>query len=949
MRTSYNALRVVLASGTLLLPGALLTAAPARQIEEVVVTAERKESSVQDTSISITAFTSETLEDFGIRNQSDLQNMIPATTIQPYDSTVRGVGRNFRNLGGDPGVATYMNGVYSEDLYTATIGSLWDVERVEVLRGPQGTLYGRNAVGGAINFLYKKPSDEFEASVKAVAGNYGTKDLYGVVSGALIENTLNARLTASSRRHDGWVEERGIGPDLDSGDETNIALQLEWLITDNLTLNLRSNQADVDRVMGGADGGGLIVLSGENVYGDQQRNFTRQSHSLRAIDPTVTDPTSSAFRNPLQSVYTFPNPTTGGTIQAQYVRPGVDEASSVINYGTSATYPNNECVFTDRSNIKGDDLCAYTNGLNKELFDQQGNQLELTYDLSETMTLKYLFGYNDLIYERTTDDDSTASLVDDRQYYVNHEAEYASHEFQLFWDTSESLSFTSGIFFYDSKIDQRYDFYSSTGTQKYTDPAFAQDAILATVAPGAIPGNPPLTFLAGATPIDVNTAAEAAQAANAPVGTFTTATGPWLGDSSLGSVPHGPQTLGSDTHVLNQTRREAFAIYTQGVWDITDLLTLTFGLRYAEDDITGEERLAQYAESTAVLDGLAAAGLPLTLLQTNVIRGAVDPTTLGLTGAVEPWLGGVPIVFGAYRNLARVDTATTWRVNLDYNLTDSMLVYANVTTGYRSGGFNLAFFSQTPEYEPEELVAYELGLKGQYFEGTLQANGSVYFYDYSSIHTATEEACPATPTTQSVQSACAVSESTTSVQAAPGAEVYGLEAELLWLATDELTMGGNFSYTHAEFSESFIVVDGSDPTVPGQIYDATNEFERARDVNGQRLPQVPESKLSVFADYQFELGDNGRVNVLGNYSYISKVYFSAFESALDTAPAYDRIDLRATWTSSSEQIQVTGFVNNITDEIGIRQILQHGVADGYRRTAQVTEPRVFGIEFTYSM
>ena len=93
--------------------GALVTimAAPValaegRQIEEVIVTAERQEASIQDTSISITAFTGDFIEDFGIRNQKDLQNFVPATTIQPYDATVRGVGRNFRALGGDPGVAT---------------------------------------------------------------------------------------------------------------------------------------------------------------------------------------------------------------------------------------------------------------------------------------------------------------------------------------------------------------------------------------------------------------------------------------------------------------------------------------------------------------------------------------------------------------------------------------------------------------------------------------------------------------------------------------------------------------------------------------------------------------------------------------------------------------------------------------------------------------------------
>ena len=106
-----------------------------RKIEEVIVTAERREASIQDTSMSITAFTTEFMDDFGIRNQEDLQNFVPATTIQPYDATIRGVGRNFRALGGDPGVAVYMNGVYSEDLLTATAQTFWDVSRVEVLRG----------------------------------------------------------------------------------------------------------------------------------------------------------------------------------------------------------------------------------------------------------------------------------------------------------------------------------------------------------------------------------------------------------------------------------------------------------------------------------------------------------------------------------------------------------------------------------------------------------------------------------------------------------------------------------------------------------------------------------------------------------------------------------------------------------------------------------------------
>ncbi len=928
------------------------TMAAKAQIEEVIVTAERREASVSDTSISITAFTGEMLEDFGIRNQSDLQNVIPATTIQPYDAAIRGVGRSFRNLGGDPGVSTYMNGVYSEDLYTATIGSLWDLERVEVLRGPQGTLYGRNAVGGAMNFLYRKPTDEFEGSFKTIVGSYGTIDAYGMISGPLIEDVLNSRLTYSNRRHDGWVEEMADGPDLDSGDEQNIALQFEWLINDKMSLNVRGNKAEVDRTFGGADGGGLIVLAGENTVlptGDLTRNYDVLTNRMRAVDPTQTNPLANDFLNPAQQVFTYTNPVTGAPIQAQRVRPGIDPGSHVRNHGFGSNLGPTDCLFTDKGDIDGDDLCAYTNGLNVEQFDQAAVQVEFNWDISESVSFKYIFGYNDLLYERITEDDSSASQINDRQFYVNHEAEYVSHELQLFWDLGSSMTFTSGVFFYDSTIDQRYDFYSSVGQNQFVDPTWGLDGILAAVAPGVVPGDPPLTFLQGnPNLITVESAKDAARAAGSPEGTFQVVTGPWLGDASLGSIPHGIETLGSDLHSTNKTEREAFAAYTQGVWDINEVFTLTVGVRYAYDDITGEELLAQYTETMAIPNAL---GLDLGTI--NILRGAIDPATLELTGAVDPWLGGVPIQFGAFRELSRRDEKVTARINLDWNLNDDSLLYLNVTTGYRSGGFNLAFFSQTPEYEPEELIAYELGYKGRFLDNSLQFTGSVYLYDYESIHTRTEEACPPgiSPgdTPEDLGSACQVVNSTTSIQAAPGAETWGIEAELLWLASENLTIGGNFSYTDTEYTDTFLVVDGADPTIPGAIYNGLNNPDRVRDLKGNPLPRIPEIKYNLYATYAWPLGDSGNVEFTGSYSYVDEVFFSAFQNELDRAPSYQRLDLRTSWTSADDTWVVSGFVNNVFDEIGIRQILRHGAADGYRRTAQVTEPRVYGLEVTYNI
>ena len=116
--------------------------------------------------------------------------------------------------------------------------------------------------------------------------------------------------------------------------------------------------------------------------------------------------------------------------------------------------------------------------------------------------------------------------------------------------------------------------------------------------------------------------------------------------------------------------------------------------------------------------------------------------------------------------------------------------------------------------------------------------------------------------------------STASVQAAPGAEIFGAEFDLLWLVNESLTLGGNFSYTDTEFTETFFIVDGADPTIPGAIYTGQNNGDRVRDVKGNPLPRIPEMKASAYAAYNWALGDSGSIDVMGTYSWIDEVYFS---------------------------------------------------------------------------
>ncbi len=926
-----------------------------RQIEEVTVTAERREASIQDTSISITALTAESLDDFGIRNQEDLQNFIPATTIQPYDSTIRGVGRNFRALGGDPGVATYMNGIYSEDLLTATAATFWDVERIEILRGPQGTLYGRNAVGGAINVLYKPPEDELDYSFKSVLGSFGTNEWYGMVNTPLIDDTLSARVNFSLRDRDGIVKDLGGGEDIDSLGTENVAGQFKWTPTDTVEVNVRQNFMEIDRSFGGANGGGLVVLNEE---GNPYRNTDSLVPGYRFIDPDNTDMAnydSNNWYDQSKPIMTFVNPITGSIDQAQPNRPGIDfadfngfqnAAASLdgFNFTSPATAARyNECVFPGE--IDGDALCAATNGLNSEVFEQQGTQLSASWDVSDRLELKYLYGFNKLTYKRTTDDDNTASMFHDRQFYVNHEADYTSHEIQAFYDVGDSVSITSGYFVYDATIDQRGDFYSSVGEARllnaYEDnTALSAGAAAAIGAPG-LAGISASTLAFGGAPMvnlfsakDSCNVASPADSCQRNGGGNNLQTSAWYGDDGSNpalNVINGPSTSATDLLYATQTKREAFAAYTQGVWDINETFALTLGVRYAEDQVAAEENLFRYSETGA--DGFLALYGGLAVV--NRINGGLVADADGnlIVPTEKATNGGIPFALSVYRPFMRTDRETTGRVNLDWNVTDSALVYFSATSGYRSGGYNLVFFSNTPTYDPEELIAYEIGYKTQLLNNTMQLNGSFYLYDYDNIHTVGTEVT-------------SIGGTTTSVLEAPGARVLGAEAEATWLVNDYLTLGGNFSFTPSEYTETLLISDASKYDAPGSLYP---EFESlTQDVKGNQLLQVPEGKATLWGGYLLPLSGGSQVELFGIFSWTDEVYFSPFQSEAEKAEAYSRTDLRATWSSLNSNWVVSGFVNNVFNDVANLQILRQGEAEFFRHNAGTTVPRLYGVEFTYT-
>lgn len=440
-----------------------------RTIEEVIVTAERRESTVQDTAIAVTAFTADFIKEFGLRNQEDLQNYIPATTIQPYDIAIRGVGRNFRTLGGDPGVSTYLNGIYSEDFGIAsTEGALYDVDRIEVLRGPQGTLYGRNSIGGAVNFHSARPTQEFDAEMRVIGGNFGTHEYYGFLSGPLLPDVLAARLTGVKRYRDGYINDtspNGSG-DINSINDQNFALSFEFTPTEQLTFYVRGNDRKSRRRMNGGEGTHPIVTFEPGGV----RNNTDLVFGQRLIVPGDTDFNSPTWVDPSRPINSFTNPYTGETRVAQTVRPGVDPTGRTVSNGTLPNYGFGAADFDlspirNRNNLKGGDLDVATNGNYDERFDHRAVAFNAEY-VGERFSLKYNFGYTDFLYERDTDEDSSGSIaLGTYSYYVQQENENYQHEVQFDFDLTENISLVSGVFMYRSTIDQRLDLYDFVDSQ----------------------------------------------------------------------------------------------------------------------------------------------------------------------------------------------------------------------------------------------------------------------------------------------------------------------------------------------------------------------------------------------------------------------------------------------------------------------------------------------------
>jgi len=222
-------------------------------VEELVVTAEKREQSLQDVPVAVSAFTSEKRDIAGITGIQDFVNFTPGMNYSGTDRvSLRGAGRNTFYIGNDPGVASYSDGFYSASSSELFKTPMF-IERTEILRGPQGTLYGRNAIGGAINQISKRPSREFGGEIRASYGNYDRTRVEGVVSLPVADNLRFKVGGSQDHQREGFIKNIGGANEGAKIKRTYFEFQVEAEPTEQLDIFVRYNRSSWDDTLGVGD------------------------------------------------------------------------------------------------------------------------------------------------------------------------------------------------------------------------------------------------------------------------------------------------------------------------------------------------------------------------------------------------------------------------------------------------------------------------------------------------------------------------------------------------------------------------------------------------------------------------------------------------------------------------------------------------------------------------
>jgi iron complex outermembrane receptor protein len=743
---------------------ALVASTPAfAQLEEIVVTAQRREQSLQEVPITISAMTGEQFDTYGVTRASDLDRVF-ANLSQNRNSAaisgfaIRGVGTDNVHLSGQQSVGTYIDDVSTVSPFIGAIG-VFDIDRVEVLRGPQNTLYGRNTTGGAIVWHTNQatPGEGTNGYGRLRMGDGGLTRFEGAV-GFDINEQFAARVAVMTDEFDGqWTNVLDGGDTGGAYDRNGIRANLVWD-------NDRDTRVGLTLSTGASDGEDV----GYKASGNRLANGTFDPNRFErsADDYGDQGPDNFYVRATAANVASFPY------LQDQYDRgtgmvidnpdPTAGAFNRLLNYSTEPGF-----AYQDRE----DD------------FETSWDQIRLNIDHSfENMDFSSITSYDETYANERNGGELTG-------FSPAREGDWRfwQQEFRLTSTTDGPIQWLTGFYLTDSESEE--------------------DTWVANVG-------------------------------------------------GAGGMGVGPGIDIDSTY-------EAWSIYGQADWQVTDALTLTAGLRHTDDKLSADgENWRRTVCGWAPSDTGQSAW-------TRDFRTAGCP---GLTPGRVTGNTDSPV-----QELSELG----WKVGANYLLGDSAMIFASASHGFKGGAYdNRALSTGDDPISPEFLTAFEVGYKGDFLDDTLQINLAAYIYDWEDLQLF--ESYGGIPALVNV----------------PGIDISGVEVEFKWAPSERWYFQGGLGTTDTEVVD----VTGLNPASAAEV--------------GKEVTNSPELTYNVLGTYTIPLG-NGELSLMANYRYESEFYFSFVqnEGGYDESNAHGYLNARAGYSfGQDQQYELSLWGNNLTEE-----------------------------------
>ena len=669
----------------------------AAQLEEVIVTAQKRAESLQDVPISMTAIAGEKIQEASIQSMTDLGAYVPNLSIteNAVNSIIsmRGIGVG-ANQSFEQSVGVYVDGIhYGKSRHVRT--GLFDLGQVEVLRGPQGILFGKNTLAGAINVTSASANigDEMSGRVSVSRESNQGEIAEGVINMPVSDN-MALRLAVRDRSDDGYMNNgfatsgNGAQPSMPSTDEQIWRLSATWEPNDSTTVKFKHGESDFVRL-----------------------------GSTAALSRFQPEPNIAASNGLMYGVMGIMFPSYGAMVAASGNEQTDGYRDSISIGGLALAQSLGRDMDRTHEKEEGTDTQTDSTSLNIEM------------ELDNGLTLSSVTGVGGYEYEDGIDADFLPVQFIGRSDISEYDQK--SQELRLSSPTDGDFSWVAGAYWQEQ----------------------TQEIDRTVIIDGTL-GNPGLmTALVGCSSF-----------LNIPAAL----TGPAF-------CINGVTSFNQSGRVSNWKQdTDAWAVFFQGTYDITDTLSLTAGVRYTEEEKTVHAETALVHDTT----GLATP-------DTNPYNAAINAASFG------SWAH----VFDEDRKTDQLMPA----MNLQWEMSDTSLFYISYSEGFKSGGFNAvddqnpAFLADgtvlrtTPgigfEYEDETAESFEIGGKHTLMDGAMTVNWAMFSSEYMDQQVSTFVGLGFV------------------VANAASSDIQGIEVDMQWQYSEQLRLGANVALLDAEYGE----------------------------------------------------------------------------------------------------------------------------------------------------